>query len=130
VSVRLAPGQDPGEIAAVFERLLREAAPSGAELTIECWAVTPPGLVPADSRPLVLAREAFTRVLGRPPVLIRSGGTLPIFPALAERGIPALLTGFDVPEGNVHAANERLLCAYIPLGVTAARETLTALAAL
>jgi acetylornithine deacetylase/succinyl-diaminopimelate desuccinylase-like protein len=130
VSVRLAPGQDPGEIAAVFERLLREAAPSGAELTIECWAVTPPGLVPPDSRPLVLAREAFTRVLGRPPVLIRSGGTLPIFPALAERGIPALLTGFDVPEGNVHAANERLLCAYIPLGVTAARETLTALAAL
>jgi acetylornithine deacetylase/succinyl-diaminopimelate desuccinylase-like protein len=130
VSVRLAPGQDSGEIAAVFERLLREATPAGAELTIERWAATPPGLVPPDSRPLLLAREAFARVLGRPPVLIRSGGTLPIFPALAERGIPALLTGFDVPEGNAHAANERLLCAYIPLGVTAARETLRALAAL
>ena len=130
VSVRLAPGQDPEEIAAVVECLFAEAAPPGAELTIECWAVTPPGLAPPDSRPLLLAREAFARVLGRPPVLIRSGGTLPIFPALTERGIPVLLTGFDVPEGNAHAPNERLLCDYIPLGVTAAQETLSALAAL
>ena len=32
VSIRLAPGQDVEEIAAAFERLLREAAPPGAEL--------------------------------------------------------------------------------------------------
>ena len=38
VSIRLAPGQDPEEIAPEFERLLREAAPEGAELEVELWA--------------------------------------------------------------------------------------------
>ncbi len=130
VSVRLAPGQDPQVVAEALERLLGEATPPGAELNVERWAATPPGLVSADSQALKLACEAFARVLGRAPVLVRTGGTLPIFPALAERGIPVLMTGFDVPEGNVHAPNERLLCEYVELGVAAASETLTALAAL
>jgi acetylornithine deacetylase/succinyl-diaminopimelate desuccinylase-like protein len=130
VSVRLAPGQDPETVSAAFERLLREAVPPGAELLLERWAATPPGLIPPDSPALRLARDAFERVLGRAPVLIRSGGTLPIFPALAGRGMPVLLTGFDVPEGNVHAPNERLLVEYVPLGVAAAQETLLALGSL
>jgi hypothetical protein len=48
-------------------------------------------------------------------------------PALAERGIPVILTGFDLPEGNIHAPNERLLLEYVPLGIAAARETYLAL---
>src|SRR4029078_2560380 len=35
VSIRLAPGQRVEEIAPVFERLLREAAPEGAEVEVE-----------------------------------------------------------------------------------------------
>ena len=35
VSLRLAPGQDPDEIAPEVERLLSAAAPAGAELEIE-----------------------------------------------------------------------------------------------
>jgi acetylornithine deacetylase/succinyl-diaminopimelate desuccinylase-like protein len=69
-----------------------------------------------------LAQDAFERSLGRRPLLLRSGGTLPIVPALADRGIPTVLSGFDVPEGNVHSPNERLLLRYLPLGTDAARE--------
>ena len=43
------------------------------------------------------------------PLLVRSGGSLPIVPALAEKGIPTVITGFDLPEGNIHSPNERLL---------------------
>src|SRR5215475_15544918 len=50
---------------------------------------------------------AFYRVVGTRPVLVRSGGSLPIAPALEARGIPFVITGFDVPDGNVHAPNER-----------------------
>ena len=72
------------------------------------------------------AQDAFEQALGRRPLLLRTGGTLPIVPALADKGIPTILTGFAVPGANVHSPNERLLARYIPLGVAAARETLLA----
>ncbi len=127
VSIRLAPGQDVEEIAATFERLLREAAPEGAELEVERRSSSPPGLIPPDAPAVRLAQDAFERVLGRRPLLLRSGGTIPLVPALSDRGIPTILTGFALPGANIHSPNERLLARYIPLGVETARETLVAL---
>ena len=130
VSIRLAPGQDAEQIASAFERLLREAAPEGAELEIERRSASPPGLIPPDSPAVRLAQDAFERVIGRRPLLLRSGGSIPLVPALAERDIPTILTGFALPDANMHSPNERLLARYVPLGVDAARETLVALAGL
>ena len=130
VSIRLAPGQDVDEIDEAFQRLLREAAPAGADLEIERWSAAPAGLIPPDSPAVRLAQDAFERVVGRRPLLLRSGGTLPIVPALADKGIPTILSGFALPGANMHSPNERLLARYIPLGVAAARETLVALAEL
>jgi acetylornithine deacetylase/succinyl-diaminopimelate desuccinylase-like protein len=124
VSMRLAPGQDVEGIAPVFERLLREAAPEGAELEIARWSSAPPALIPPDSKAVRLAQEAFERALGSRPLLLRSGGTLPIIPALADKGIPTILSGFAIPGSNVHGPNERLLARYVTVGVEAARETL------
>jgi hypothetical protein len=56
------------------------------------------------------------------PLLVRSGGTLPIVSALEAKGIPTIVTGFGLPGSNIHAPNERLLLEYLPLGVAAARE--------
>jgi acetylornithine deacetylase/succinyl-diaminopimelate desuccinylase-like protein len=126
VSIRLAPGQSVDKITAAFERLLRNGAPQGAELEIERLSSAPAGLISPDAPPVQLAREAFERVFGREPLLLRTGGTLPIVPALADKGIPTILSGFALPGANVHSPNERLLARYIPLGVAAARETLLA----
>jgi acetylornithine deacetylase/succinyl-diaminopimelate desuccinylase-like protein len=130
VSIRLAPGQDAEEIALAFERILREAAPAGADIDVERWSSAPAGLVDPQAPAIRLAQDAFERVLGVRPLLVRSGGTLPIVPALADRGIPTVLSGFDLPEGNVHSPNERLLATYVPLGVATARELLAGFAAL
>ena len=130
VSIRLAPGQDVETTAAVFEDLLRSAAPAGARLELERRSSSPAGLVPTDVAAIRIALDTFEQTLGRRPLLVRCGGTLPIVPALVAKGIPVVHTGFDVPEGNVHAPNERLLLEYIPLGVDAARATLTAFQAL
>ena len=130
VSIRLAPGQDVEEISAAFERLVREAAPEGAEVEIERRSSSPAGLISPDAPAVKIAQGAFERVVGRRPLLLRSGGTIPLVPALAERGIPTILSGFAVPGANIHSPNERLLARYIPLGVAAARETLVSFAAL
>ena len=127
VSMRLAPGQDPDIVAPALERLLREAVPPGAELEIERWSVSPAGVVPTSGRAVQLGLDAFERALGVRPLLLRTGGSLPIVPALAAKGVPTILTGFDLPDGNIHAPNERFLLEYVPLAVRAARELFVAL---
>jgi acetylornithine deacetylase/succinyl-diaminopimelate desuccinylase-like protein len=130
LSIRLAPGQDPERIAPEVERLLREAAPEGAELEITRLSSARPGLVDPESPAVRLGLEAFERALGTRPLLVRSGGTLPIVPALADKGIPTILTGFALPDSNIHSPNENLLAEYLPLGVSAARELYKAFAKL
>jgi acetylornithine deacetylase/succinyl-diaminopimelate desuccinylase-like protein len=122
LSIRLAPGQDPDEVGPALERLLREAAPEGTELEIEVLAWSLPGLVDPDAAAVQLGLDAFERAIGRRPLLVRTGGTLPIIPALAEKGIPTILTGFALPDSNIHSPNENLLADYVPLGVKAAAE--------
>jgi acetylornithine deacetylase/succinyl-diaminopimelate desuccinylase-like protein len=82
--------------------------------------------VPSDAKAVQLGLDAFERALGRRPALIRTGGTLPIVPALADRGIDTVITGFGLPDSQVHSPNERLVVEYIPKGIAAARELLLA----
>jgi acetylornithine deacetylase/succinyl-diaminopimelate desuccinylase-like protein len=130
VSIRLAPGQRAEEIAEAFERLLRAAAPSGAELEIKLESSAPPGIVPPDAAAIRLGLDAFERALGVRPALVRSGGTLPIVAALATKQIPTVITGFSLPDCNMHAPNERLLADYVPLGIATAKELFKEFAAL
>ena len=130
LSIRLAPGQTVEAIAPELERLLHESAPSGADVELERRSAAPPGLVDSEAPAIKLGQEAFERALGVRPLLVRSGGTLPIVPALAEKGIPTVITGFGLPDSNVHSPNERLLAEYLPLGVAAARELFLAFARL
>ena len=122
VSIRLAPGQTVEGVAPAFERLLREAAPEGADVDVELWSSAPPGLVPPDAPAVRLAQDAFEHTVGTRPVLVRSGGSIPIVPALAARGVPVVVTGFALNDSNIHSPNERLLAEYLPLGVETAVE--------
>ncbi|HEX7627247.1 MAG TPA: M20/M25/M40 family metallo-hydrolase [Gaiellaceae bacterium] len=130
VSMRLAPGQKVEEVAPVVERLLREAAPAGADLEVDLWSSSPPGLVPPDSQAIQIGLDAFELALGRRPALIRSGGTLPIVPALTDKGIQTVITGFGLPDSQIHSPNERLVAEYVPTGIRAARELFLAFAQL
>jgi acetylornithine deacetylase/succinyl-diaminopimelate desuccinylase-like protein len=129
VTIRVAPGQDANRTAKTAERLLRDAAPAGSTLAVSA-DVNPPAFLPTETDALRLASDAFERVFGRRPLLTRVGGTLPIDAALAERGIPTIMTGLGLPECNTHAPNERMLLETFPLGIAAARETYVALSAL
>jgi acetylornithine deacetylase/succinyl-diaminopimelate desuccinylase-like protein len=86
--------------------------------------------VPPDSAAVRLAGDAFEQVVGRRPLLVRSGGSIPLVPALSARGIPAIVTGFALKESNIHSPNERLRADYLPLGVATAEELLRRFAGL
>lgn len=130
VSIRLAPGQDERRIAETFTRLMHEAAPEGAKLMLTLKSAAPAGVVPPDARAIQLGLDAFERVVGTRPALIRNGGSLPIVPALAGQGVPTIITGFSLPDANIHSPNERLPAENVPLGIAAAQALFEEMAAL
>jgi len=125
-SIRLAPGQDLETIGAAAERLLRDAAPAEAELEI-VWTGANPGLVRADAPAIRLAQDAFEQTLGVRPLLTRVGGSIPLMPALTEKGIDTVLTGFALPESNIHSPNERFLVPYFAAGIDTVAALFTTL---
>jgi acetylornithine deacetylase/succinyl-diaminopimelate desuccinylase-like protein len=129
-TIRLAPGQNPATIAATTEKLIRGAVPGAAQLELEVENSAPPGVFSPELPAIKLGMEAFERATGVPPLLVRVGGTLPIYPALAEKGIPTIGTGFALRESNVHSPNERLRVEDVDRAVSAASELYRTLAAL
>jgi acetylornithine deacetylase/succinyl-diaminopimelate desuccinylase-like protein len=130
VSIRLAPGQNVDEVSRTFKTLLRGALAPGADLDVVRVNASPAGRVDPSEQAVVLARDAFERVMGSRPLLTRTGGTLPIVPVLEAKGIPTVLTGFGVPGHNMHGPNERLLVRYLVSGVDVTAEMFRAFGSL
>jgi acetylornithine deacetylase/succinyl-diaminopimelate desuccinylase-like protein len=129
LSVRVALGQDGSEIGAALERILREAAPAGAEIELDVDPSDPAGFDAADPV-LALAREAIARAAGSQPLFVRSGGSIPILGALAKRGIPAIVSGFALDSDGIHGPDESYRLESLVLGERAAHELYAALATL
>jgi acetylornithine deacetylase/succinyl-diaminopimelate desuccinylase-like protein len=129
LSIRLAPGQDPGEIASALEARLRGALPAGAELVLERDLAWPSRFDPAD-RALRIGARAIGRAVGTEAAIVRSGGSLPILVAFMERGIPAIVSGFALAQDNIHAPDESFALASLEHGRRAARALFEDLAGL
>jgi acetylornithine deacetylase/succinyl-diaminopimelate desuccinylase-like protein len=123
VSIRIVPGQSVAEVSAALERLLRDAAPEGAEVEVELQSHGDPVQVPLDAPAIALAREAFEHVLGKGSALVRVGGSIPVAAAIVRRGIPAIITGIATRDANVHSPNEKFPAEYLERGVEAVRTT-------
>jgi acetylornithine deacetylase/succinyl-diaminopimelate desuccinylase-like protein len=130
LSMRLAAGQDPDAIAATLERLLRDAVPLGADVTI---ATEPhaPALCDPESEPVRLAAAALSRASGgAETALTREGGSIPVVADMLAAGMPTIVTGFSLPEDAYHAPNESYALSSLAWGERAARELLVAMAGL
>jgi acetylornithine deacetylase/succinyl-diaminopimelate desuccinylase-like protein len=129
LSVRTVGGQRSTDIARNLEALLRGALPDGAEMTFSAECAEPAAFDPS-SPALQAARRAIARSTGREPALVRSGGTLPVLAAFSERGIPAIVSGFSLPEDGLHAPNESYRLVALEQGASAARALYEELAGL
>src|SRR5258707_1482555 len=75
-------------------RLVRDGAPA--------VMVTP------DHPAIQVAAQAFSDILQKPTVFIRSGGSIPIVGDFATHlGIPTILMGFGLPDDGLHSPNEK-----------------------
>jgi acetylornithine deacetylase/succinyl-diaminopimelate desuccinylase-like protein len=130
VSVRLAPGQTVASIAPEFKRLLEEGAPAGAEVEVTVLSSGEPAMFDPALPALKLAAEALGKVCGRPAALERSGGSLPVLSAFADKKIPAIVSGFGLAADGIHGPDESFRLESLRLGEAASYELYNRLAEL
>ena len=129
LTVRLALGQDGNEIAAALERILRDAAPAGAEVELDIEPGDPAGFDATDPV-LALGRDAISRAVGSETLFVRTGGSIPILGAFAKHRIPTVLSGFALDADGIHGPDESYRLESLALGERAAHELYAALATL
>jgi acetylornithine deacetylase/succinyl-diaminopimelate desuccinylase-like protein len=108
VSLRLVPKQTQKAVEKLLVKAVKAAAPRYVDVTVNFVHGADPVLVNVNSTPFELIDRAFKEVEGRNVVLTRSGGSIPVVPALGKRGAPVLLAGIGLPDDRLHAPNEKL----------------------
>ena len=108
LSLRIAPGQVPGQALAALRAHLEGHAPFGARVTVTDGELGKPFQAPADSTAMQAARWAFAEAWGTAPVDIGIGGSIPFIADLLEVYPDAaiLVTGVEDPDGRAHGADE------------------------
>jgi acetylornithine deacetylase/succinyl-diaminopimelate desuccinylase-like protein len=108
VSFRLVPDQNPQKIIDSFRKFVAEKAPAGIRTDVRVLSSSPAIVVDPNHPAIETAATAFSEVLGRPTVFIRSGGSIPIVGDFARHlGIPTILMGFGLPDDGLHSPNEK-----------------------
>jgi acetylornithine deacetylase/succinyl-diaminopimelate desuccinylase-like protein len=117
LSFRLVPEQQPAEVERALRRHLAAAVPPTIRWGLVRQGVTPPvHLDPRDAAHRAASR-AVVRVWGRPPVLLRSGGSILAARLLAgELRTPTVLLGFALPDDSQHGPNEKFYLPHLTLG--------------
>jgi acetylornithine deacetylase/succinyl-diaminopimelate desuccinylase-like protein len=117
VSLRLVPNQSEKKVQRLLLRAVKAAAPPYADVDVKFLHGADPVLVDVDARPMHLMSQAFKEVEGRGVVPVRSGGSIPIVPALGKGGAPVVLSGIGLPDDRLHAPDEKLSLEQIWKGV-------------
>jgi acetylornithine deacetylase/succinyl-diaminopimelate desuccinylase-like protein len=106
LNFRLVPHQDPEQVAEAVTRRLRASA-GATPIHVQVAGVASPVLVTTADPIVRAARQALTETWQRPPVEIRSGGTIPVVATLWSRHhtVPAMW-GLSRPEHRIHSTGE------------------------
>ena len=109
VSMRLVPDQDQDVIAKAFTAYVESICPPYATVEVTRIHGAEPVLLPTDTPYMQTAIAALKEVFAKEPVMMRSGGSIPIVSLFSKvLGVPSILIGFGLPDDNPHAPNEKM----------------------
>ena len=118
VSLRLVPNQRWKTVLTQLEEAARAVAPDYADVEVRSIHGADPVQVDVSRPAFAVLDAAFTEVVGRGPVAVRSGGSIPVVSVLGLEGAPVLLTGIGLPDDGLHSPNEKLNLQQLWDGVT------------
>jgi acetylornithine deacetylase/succinyl-diaminopimelate desuccinylase-like protein len=109
ISCRLVPDQDPDEVYAQFKKFLTENAPRTIRWELEKFSGAPASITNIQQSGVRALQVALKSVWGVDPFFKREGGSIPVVGQMQKiLGIESVLTGFGLPDDNLHAPNEKL----------------------
>jgi len=109
ISTRLVPDQDPDEVHQQMLRYLETHAPSTVRWELLKLSGASPSITDRSSPGVVALSKALEATWGTRPVFRREGGSVPaVYHMRKILDIDSVLTGFGLPEDNVHSPNEKL----------------------
>ncbi len=106
-SCRLVEHQNPEKIVKLIESFIKKHMPKGVKWEIKKYDSAAPFYTSIENPWVKRTAKALKDVFGKEPVYNRSGGTIPaaeILQRLFKK--PIVLTGFTLPDDNIHAPNE------------------------
>lgn len=110
VSTRLVPDQDPAEIKKSLEAYLAAHVPDTLRYEVLDHSGTKASITDIHNPYIQALEGAMETVWGKRPVYKREGGSIPVVGHMQEiLEIESVLTGFGLPDDNVHAPNEHLM---------------------
>ena len=110
LSIRIAPGDNPGRAQSLVAEHLRASIPFGAHVTITPGESGPASTMALEGKYADLAREAFTEAWGIAPVEMGMGGSIPLAGMFQELHPDALVLASAVvdPDSRMHSTDESL----------------------
>jgi acetylornithine deacetylase/succinyl-diaminopimelate desuccinylase-like protein len=109
ISTRLVPNQEPKKIYEYLVEFFKSNAPDSVRWEIEMLSAGHPSISDLELPETRAMRRALEQVWGMPPVFKREGGSVPVVADMQQiLGIDSVLTGFGLPDDNIHSPNEKL----------------------
>jgi acetylornithine deacetylase/succinyl-diaminopimelate desuccinylase-like protein len=107
ISMRLVPNQDYHKIGELFRKHFESVAPNYVKVKVEELHGGQAYVSPIDTIGYKAASKAIETVLGKRPIPVRSGGSIPIIPQFEEiLGAKTILLGFGLESDACHSPNE------------------------
>lgn len=109
VSMRLVPDQDPEEIRQGLVKYIEARQPETMRYELFVHAGNPASITDLNTPGVKALEKALEQVWGKRPLFKREGGSIPVVGHMRTiLKAESVLTGFGLPDDNIHAPNERL----------------------
>lgn len=109
ISCRLVPDQSPEETFEQMRKYLKKNAPKTIKWDLKLLNASGAALVDRNNPGVQALANALETVWGRKPYFRREGGSIGVVVQLQNHvGADSILSGFGLPDDNIHSPNEKL----------------------
>lgn len=106
-SFRLVEQQDPDEIEDLVKKFIKQHLPDGVKYELKTFSKAAPFYTDRNNQYVKKTAAILKDVFGNKTLFNRSGGSVPAAEVLQRLfKKPIILTGFTLPDSNIHAPNE------------------------
>jgi acetylornithine deacetylase/succinyl-diaminopimelate desuccinylase-like protein len=109
ISMRLVPEQDPKEVHRQFIQYLDEHAAKDIRWELNALAGSSASISDRNNIGVRAMEKALETVWGIHPYFRREGGSIPVVRDMQNiLGVESVVSGFGLPDDNIHAPNEKM----------------------